>query len=378
MGVVNVIGAGPAGLQCAALLGEEGFEISVFEEHGTIGRPVQCAGLVSKTGIEQLGTKLGNSVVNEVRGAKIFSPGNESITIERNETVAYVIDRFIFDQMLGKRAKRFGCELRTESKLIDIRNNSLFMQSNGHGELVKSQITVGADGANSIVRHAVFPGMLEKNFVQGLQIKAEGKFDKNLVEMHFGSFAPGFFAWIVPESSRVARIGLGVSLGQNAADAMKEFLQQKQLNVRTLSKASALIPIAPPEKEPIKGSVLLLGDAAAQTKATSGGGIVFGLRAAEACAETIAGHLKHQRSLQAYVKNLQPINRELGLHWKVYSYIQGLKAGKFDSLLRKARDAGIESFLQEYGDMDNPSQFMRKVLFKPKMWGLLPAALKMV
>ena len=159
MGVVNVIGAGPVGLHCAAMLAEEGFAISVFEEHSTIGRPVQCAGLVSRAGIEQLGVKLGNSVVNEVKGVKIFSPGGECITVERNETVAYVIDRFLFDQLFYKKAKRLGCKIRTESMLIDIRNNSLFMQSSGHGELLKSKITVGADGFNSIVRHSVFPGL---------------------------------------------------------------------------------------------------------------------------------------------------------------------------------------------------------------------------
>ena len=378
MGVINVIGAGPAGLHCAALLGEEGFEISVFEEHGTIGRPVQCAGLVSKTGIESLGIELGNSVVNEVQGAKIFSPGNECITVERNETVAYVLDRLVFDQLLYKKAKRLGAEIKTDSKLIDVRNNSLFMQSSGHGELLKSKITVGADGPNSVVRHSLFPKLFEKEFVHAFQIRAEGRFNKKLVEMHFGEFAPGFFAWLVPESSSIARIGLGVKLGGNAAEAMNDFLQQKQLKVRTLSKSSALIPIAAPAKQLIAGSVLLVGDAAAQTKATTGGGLVFGLRAAQACAETIANHLKHQHSLDAYARNLQGINKELALHWKIYSYIQGLKPNQFDSLFRKAKDAGVEQFLREYGDMDKPSLFMRKILFKPKMWKLLPSALKMM
>jgi len=383
LAVINIIGGGPAGLHCAALLAEEGFATSVFEEHSTIGRPVQCAGLVSRTGIEDLKVELGNSVVNEVKGAKIFSPGGESITVERSETVAFVLDRFLFDQMLFKKAKRLGADIRTESKLIDARNslshgngNSLFMESGGHGELLKSQITVGADGSNSIVRHSLFPGLFEKDFVHALQIRAEGKFDKNLVEMHFGSFAPGFFAWIVPESSTIARIGLGVKPGHSAAKALDQFLQVRQLGIRTLSKSSALIPIAQPAKQLVSGSVLLVGDAAGQTKATSGGGIVFGLKAAEACAETIASNLKYKKPLSNYMRNLQPVNKELAMHWKIYNYIQGMNPVQFDSLLVKAKQAGVENFLSEYGDMDNPSSFMRKVLFKPKMWGLLPAVLK--
>ena len=378
MGLVNVIGAGPVGLHCATRIVEEGFEATVFEEHKTIGRPVQCAGLVSKTGVNELGIELGNSVVNEIKGAKIFSPGGESITIEKNETVAYVLDRFLFDQMFYKKAKRLGVEIRTESKLIDVRNNSLFMQSSGHGELVKSQITVGCDGANSIVRHAIFPKMFENSFVQGFQVKVEGSFDKNFVELHFGEFAPGFFAWVVPESNRVARIGLGVKLGENISEKMQQFLERRQTKGRILSKSSALIPIAPPQKDLLKENVFLVGDAGGQTKATSGGGIIFGLKGAEACAETISNHLKHKRPLADYPKNLQAVNKDLSIHWKIYSYIQGLNSKQFDNLLLKAKNAGIEEFLREHGDMDRPSIFMRKMLFKPKMWGVLPTALKMV
>ncbi len=376
MGVINIIGGGPIGLHCAALLAEEGFETSVFEEHSNIGRPVQCAGLVSSTGIEELGVELGNSVVNEVKGAKIFSPGGESLEIKKNKTVAYVIDRFLFDQMFYKKAKRLGCDVRLESKLIDVRNNSLFMQTKGRGEFIKSQIIIGADGINSIVRHAIFPKLFEKNFVQAFQVRAAGKFDKEFVELHFGEFAPGFFAWVVPESNAIARIGLGVSPGGNAGEAMKQFLEKKKPNIRILSKSSALIPIAPPAKELVLGNSLLVGDAAAQTKATTGGGLIFGLKAAKACSETVANHLKHRKLLTDYSKNLQAVNKELAMHWKLYSYINGLKPKQFDSLITKAKAAGVEEFLSEYGDMDRPSLFMKKMLFKPKMWGLLPAVLK--
>jgi len=385
LGLINVIGAGPAGLHCAALLAEQGFDASVFEEHSTIGRPVQCAGLVSKTGIEQLGIKLQNSIVNEIKGARIFSPWGESITIACNETVAFVVDRFEFDQLFLRKAKNFGCEVKTDSKLIDLRpsgkgssENSLFMQSSGHGELLRSKITVGADGPNSIVRHSIFPGLFEKDFVQAFQIRAEGNFEKAFVEMHFGKFAPGFFAWIVPESKSIARVGIAAKPGLNAADCLNEFIQQKSLELKPLSKNSALIPIARPAKQLAAGNVLLVGDAASQTKATTGGGLVFGLKAAGACAETISNHLKHHKPLSDYGKNLQAIDKELSLHWRIHSYLHSMKPEQLDVLFRKAKAAGIEQFLSQHGDMDNPSRFMRKMLFKPKMWGLLPAALKIV
>ena len=376
MGVVNVIGAGPVGLHCATKLAEEGFEVTVFEEHNTIGRPVQCAGLISKSGTKELGIELGNSVVNEVKGAKIFAPGGESTTIRKPETVAYVLDRYLFDQMFYKKSKRLGVEVRTDNKLIDVRNESLFMQNHGRGELVKSKVTVGADGANSVVRHSIFPSMLKKEFVHALQVRAEGKFDKELVEVHFGEFAPGFFAWVIPESARIARIGIGVRLGENAAEAFKAFAAKRQFDIKLLSKSSALIPISPPIKNLVSGNTLLVGDAAAHTKATTGGGIIFGLKAAEACADTIANHLKHRQPLTNYSKNMQEINKELALHWKIYSNIHSMPEKKLDAMVTKAKNAGIEKFLEEQGDMDKPSKFIRKMIFNPRMWSLLPTVLK--
>ncbi len=378
MSVVSVVGGGPAGLQTASLLAEEGFDVSVFEEHNTVGRPVQCAGLVSKSGVEELGLKLGECTVNEVKGAKIFSPGGECITVQRSATVALVIDRFAFDQLFYRKAKKAGCDIRLGSRLIDLRNGKLFLESKGHGEMLGSKIIVGADGANSVVRNSTFGSLAEKNFIQGYQVRAEGSFDRDMVELHFGFFAPGFFAWVIPESEKTARIGLGARLGENAAGQLEKFLQQRNLQVKVLGKSGALIPLAAPAKRLVDGNTLLVGDAAMQTKATTGGGIVFGLKAAGHCAEAIANNLKHQQSLRAYEKNIGQLNRELLLHWRIYSYIHSLQAGQFDRLFIKARDAGIERFLEQYGDMDKPSAFMRKILFKPKMWGLLPAALKMV
>ncbi len=378
MAVVSVIGAGPVGLHCASLLREEGFDISVFEEHSTVGRPVQCAGLISSNGVEELGLRLQDSVVNEIKGANIFSPGNECITVQKEETTALVIDRFKFDQLFYKKAKRLNCEMHLNSKLIDLRNSNLFLETHGHGEMQRSKIVIGADGAHSVVRHSAFRHLPEKNFVQGFQIRAQGSFDQSMVELHFGGFAPGFFAWVVPESARIARIGLGVRLGENPAESLKKFLKEKEIEVKVLSKSAGLIPISQPAKQLVFGNTLLVGDAAMQTKATSGGGLIFGLKAAEICAAAVANNLKHQQNLNIYDKNLGELNRELLIHWKIHSYIQGLRPHQFDNLFRKAKKAGIEEFLQQYGDMDKPGRFMRKMLFKPKMWGLLPTALKIV
>ena len=52
MNTVAIIGAGPAGLQTAIKMKEEGFDSSVFEEHETVGEPTHCSGLISRKGMD--------------------------------------------------------------------------------------------------------------------------------------------------------------------------------------------------------------------------------------------------------------------------------------------------------------------------------------
>ena len=48
---VIVVGAGPAGSAAARECAQLGLSTLCLEEHGTIGYPVQCAGLLSTCGI---------------------------------------------------------------------------------------------------------------------------------------------------------------------------------------------------------------------------------------------------------------------------------------------------------------------------------------
>ncbi|MDD5148228.1 MAG: NAD(P)/FAD-dependent oxidoreductase [Candidatus ainarchaeum sp.] len=378
MGMITIVGAGPVGLQAALNLKRNGLDVSVIEEHREVGKPVQCAGLISKTGCRELGLNIEESVVNEIKGARIFSPNGTELTIRKKETTAFVVDRYKFDQVFYKKAVRENIPVSLNSKLIDIRKNSLFLETNGHGELQKSDLVVGADGVTSIVRHVVAPEVPQENFMHAFQVRAKGIFNPDLVEVYLDENAGGFFAWIIPENNSIARIGIANKMQENPAENLKKFIEKKGLVLDVLDRAGAMIPVGKPMQNLTFGRIMLVGDAGFHTKATTGGGIIMGLHAANACSETIVDFVKNKKSLSEYNKRLAKINRELAMHWKIRAFLNNTEKSRIDDFFYHAKKAGIEDFLQDHGDMDNPSRFMGKMLRNPRLWGLLPALLKMV
>lgn len=373
---VAVIGAGPAGLQTSIRLKELGIESTVFEEHESIGVPEHCTGLISKKGVEQLGIHLGDSLQNSIKGAKIFSPSGKMIKVKSKEIVAYVVNRKEFDSILLRKARLIGVHVATETKLIDVRNNTLFIQNQKRGELRKADIVVGADGVNSTVRHLMGIETNKESFIHTIQTTCTGEFDPEMVEVHLLDYAKGFFAWVVPISKDRAKVGLGSMLGENISEALKKFISEKLKNARPYHYESSLIPYGEPLKGIIKGNLVLVGDSAFQTKATTGGGVIFGIKSANILAQTIADTLNKKTSLNTYEKRMEELNKELKFHWKIRKYANSLTLKETDELFEKLKKKGIEEFLTKEGNMDEPTKFVGKLLSNPRYFTMLGTAIK--
>lgn len=373
---VAVIGAGPAGLQTAIRLKELGVEVSVFEEHESIGVPEHCTGLISKRGVEELGLHLGDSLQNSIKGAKIFSPSGKMIKVKTKEVVAYVVNRKEFDSILLRKARLIGVHVSTETKLIDVRNNTLFIQNQKRGELRKADIIVGADGVNSTVRHLIGLKNNKDDFIHTIQTTCTGEFDPEMVEVHLLDYAKGFFAWVVPISKDKAKVGLGSTLGENISEALKKFISEKLKNARPYHYESALIPYGEPLKGIVKNNLVLIGDAAFQTKATTGGGVIFGMKSANILSQTIADTLNKKTTLNNYEKRMEELNKELKFHFKIRRYANSLTPKETDELFIKLKNKGIEEFLAKEGNMDEPTKFIGKLLTNPKYFLMLGTAMK--
>ena len=381
MGAVNIVGGSVAGLALAKNLAENGWPVRVIEEHDKIGLPLQCSGLVSDSGVKRAGVDIEDLVINSVRGAEIYSPSGLKMRVAKRSPVAYVVDRVGLDQKLAKKAKAKGAEILTGARVISLKGENLFLKhESGRGEMVKGKYLVGADGPNSFIRKEMGYKQSKdaRNFV-AMHGRIQGSFDPEFVQLHFGSFAPEFFAWVIPNSKTEAKIGLAAPIGTNLSESLKQFMQAR-LDLKpsdVTQMGGGMIPIGPPMQEIVRGNSLLIGDAAGLCKATTGGGILNSHHAARLASQVIEkNHAGQSTSLKEYEalckRELYP---DLNLHWKIMKHFQSKSYQEVDSLFEKAIKSGVGEFLSEHGDMDRPTLFWDK-LKGVKFWRLMPELVK--
>ncbi|HII98135.1 MAG TPA: FAD-dependent oxidoreductase, partial [Methanoregula sp.] len=115
---VIVVGAGPAGSAAAAECARLGLSTLCIEEHGTIGYPVQCAGLLSTAAFAECRVTE-RSVLNRVSGARVISGRGSVLSIDAGTTKAVVVDRGILDRDMAEAAADAGAEFRLKTGVCE-------------------------------------------------------------------------------------------------------------------------------------------------------------------------------------------------------------------------------------------------------------------
>jgi flavin-dependent dehydrogenase len=143
-------------------------------------------------------------------------------------------------------------------------------------------MVAGCDGPTSRVRREL--GLPEPDeLLHGVLGFADEADHDDFVDVHLT--VPEFFAWRIPRGGAGVEYGLGAAADR--ADVSARFDRFTDgYGVETTRRCSGLIPIGPPARVTGRRSVLI-GDAAAQTKPFTGGGIRYGMIAADHAAREI-------------------------------------------------------------------------------------------
>jgi flavin-dependent dehydrogenase len=214
-----------------------------------------------------------------------------------------LLDRKAFDLHLAGMAESEGATINMSSKGRE------------------SSTTIYADGPSSQGRKLLNPNAIVQYYI-GRQAICRGSFEKGTYEVYLGSIAPEFFAWAVPENEETARIGIACKRDTDAH--FRRFIGK--LKVKQIEQQGGIIPIYS-RIATQKGNRYLVGDAACQVKATTGGGLVPGLKSAQILAECIHGKSNYHASWRREFAN------ELSLHLHMRRTLDTLTDRQYDRLL---------------------------------------------
>lgn len=365
-----IVGGGPAGCFTGELLARRGFDVAIVEEHAEIGNPVSCAGILGLGGLKELKIKPGRWALNKLKGAVLYPPSCEPITLARGKVEALVIDRAAFDKERAMAAGKAGATLMLKTKCIGLslgkKTSVKIRKIDGKDEL-ETSLVIGADGPASFVAREA--GLLRaSNYTRCVQVEAEADVAHDCVEMYFGnSFAAGFFAWIVP-AGELCRIGLGTTKG---APKLFDFIKNhpvasKKIHVdQIMHLAAGLIP-QPLTRKMYSDRVLLIGDAGGQVKPLTGGGVYIGLSCAKLAAETATCALKeeiNEKVLKNYERAvLQKFGGEFELGLRARRLLQNLSDKELDVLLRLFSTPELRSLVLQEANFDHHARLLKSLI----------------
>ena len=366
---VIVAGAGPAGSAAARECAQLGLSVLCLEEHGTIGYPVQCAGLLSNAAFFECRVRSERSVLNKVTGARVISGAGSELLIDAKTTKAVVVDRGTLDREMAEAAADAGAGFRLRTAVYDVRRNAVRTRGvNGHEE-IGFDILIAADGPRSTIARL---NDMERaqTYLAGIQADMPGVFDPRYVQI-YPDASPEFFGWSIPTGPGRIRVGMC-----GRSKVMERFaLFARKFGTSTTHFVTGTLPLGV-MKRTYKNRTLFVGDAAGFPKPTSGGGIYTGIRSARHAAAVAACACEQgcydDTVLAGYERLWQEdFGHELELGYRLFEMRQKMSAEDTDALIRALNTPPILRTIEEYGDMDRPGAMIKKMLMNPAILRLV-------
>ena len=351
---IIIIGGGPAGLYCAHLLARLSFDVTVLEEHARIGEPVQCTGIVTGEmhAFANLSQEIRKATIREISTATVHAPSGKNVTFTL--TANPVLDRAVFDRALAKKAEKAGATVRRGVRVLDIVEGCIRTDEGRY----KPDIIIGADGPHSLVRRYVSSQKI--GFTIGTQARIR---DPSIDRVHFFPHI-GRYAWLVPEERGIVRAG--VVCERQPAEALKDFLKERGYSQRdVISRQAGLIPDhAPGLRTSFRKHgqrIFLVGDAATQVKATTGGGIIPGLIAAEGLCEAIEKDQDYERLWR------KRVGRSLRAHLLIRRALSSFSVREYERLIGLVGQPRVRRIIEK-ADREYPLRYiMRLGLTEPRL-----------
>ena len=356
---VVIIGAGPAGSMAAERLAAGGRDVVVLEEHGDVGAPVHCTGLLGEEAFAEFGLPA-SLIFARASAASFWSASGQSIRIDSDRVRAAIIDRGALDRHLAERATAAGAALRVGQRVERVAVDADGVSVSGPGGDVRARICVLACGANYRFHGHLGLGRPAAHLLSAqLEIAFPAAPD---IEVRLGrDVAPEGFAWMVPfERGGVARARIGLMSKSSAGARFRHFTaalaRRAGVSVPAQAPRLKMLPLGPVPRT-YADRVVAVGDAAGLVKPTTGGGIYYGLLSGTIAADVIGGALETGRTDAAALKAYETgwrarLGSEIQAGLRFRRIASGLSDASIDALINLARVDGVVPLLKEHASFN--------------------------
>lgn len=285
---VVVVGAGPAGSIAARAAAREGARVLLIEKRQTIGDPVRCAEGIAKEAVHRHIDPDPRWIAAEVEGFRIVSPDGTPLEMRgvSSGEVGYVLERKLFDRALASDAVQHGVDVRVKTRAVGLLRSDgavrgVVMEHLGERHEVEAGVVIGADGIESKVGR--WAGIDTRLALKDIDVCAQmlvhdPSIDQSICQFYLGNeVAPGGYAWIFPKGNECANVGLGMlgsrSNGGLPMQRLRRFVSERLPKANILEVMVGGVPVSEPMHGIVADGLMLVGDAAHQSSALTGGGL---------------------------------------------------------------------------------------------------------
>lgn len=272
---VCIVGGNIIGSYLAFKLKKRGNLVTVFEKNAFIGQK-PCSGLVSERIFNFL-PEVKNFFIRKV-DFLIVHFNKKDIKINFNPS-QYLFERKKLDEFCANRAQELGVKFIFDKNIKEIPKNF--------------DRIIGCDGALSKIRE--FIKIPLPSFQLGIKYLREEKNNNLTIEVWPSKNG---FLWRIPFEEKSEYGALGDC--KFILNEFKNFLERKKIDFEENRLKLALVPskISLPKEK----NITLCGDSAGMTSPLSGGGIIWGLTAADILIENFPDFLNYRKKTYRFFK----------------------------------------------------------------------------
>ncbi len=308
---VVVIGGGPAGSTAARYAVNNGASVLVLDGKKEIGEPLQCGELIPSVSelcrlcpdVPEMGDLFQtpeNAISLRTEKLKLVPPSGKGLDFPFE---GIMLNRPEHDKALIKLAKSKGVEYLTGVHISNVEGNKIHTRS---GNVFTAKVILGCGGTSDPVRRDYWDEKTLNIPVKFMLL--DGDYDASTVELHFGSCAPGGYAWVFPKKDG-ANIGLGIQKKYGKGVSLNQYANKfySKFEGKVIFEGAGSLPMSGSVKSFVKNNKLIAGDAAGMVLPSNGAGITTSMIGARIAGQVVAEHLLNGTPLTEYnrIWNLQ-------------------------------------------------------------------------